>query len=304
MSTDSKAALPASVIEVVPGRLYAIGGGIASDQSVSWFPDQTIGWMPMQCYCLVDGDKTLLLDCGLPAHSEDVMRGIEALTAGRAAPNLLISYWEPGAIGELPALVKRFGIKEVITYAGLNPFDFFENFEEAVAQSQLEARKGNAKPIPLMPGEFYALGGLRVEAISPALRVLLTTWYYEESTKSLFTADAFPMLPNSTAPRPYVTTPPASALTPDAMEHWLSVKFSWLTGAFCEEIVADLEQLVTRLDIERICPSIGAIIEGRDAVRQVFASTVAALHTMSKYPRKSVFDGFDWNKALTADPVF
>jgi hypothetical protein len=74
--------------------------------------------------------------------------------------------------------------------------------------------------------------------------------------------------------------------------------------AHCDAIVADLEGLAARHMIDRICPTIGAIIEGPAAVRQAFRATVGALRALAKKPRQSALADFNWKRALTADPLF
>ena len=57
MVADSAAAvalLPPSVTEVVADKVYAIGGTIPAQQSLTWSPRRA-GWLPIQCYLFQDG---------------------------------------------------------------------------------------------------------------------------------------------------------------------------------------------------------------------------------------------------------
>ncbi|QIB33112.1 MBL fold metallo-hydrolase [Ancylobacter pratisalsi] len=289
------AALPASVAEIVPGQIYAIGGGIPAGQSVSWLREDRSGWMPVQAYLLRSTDRALVIDCGLPVDAEGLNAGFDALLDGLPPPRLLISRWEPDAIAGLPRFVERYGVTDVLSYAGLNPLDFFEGFEGAAARSLVDVQARMARLVPVLPGETIDHGNLRLQAISPALRLLLTMWYYEPATRSLFTADAFGLMANPDAPCPFASPISAEALSPVLMRDTLLAKFDWFIGAHVEPIVAELEEMLARLDIERICPSIGGLIEGRPSVERVFAATIDMIRRLGAEKRSSSLSGFDWS---------
>lgn len=299
-----QATLPKSVVEIVPGRLFAVGGAVPHSTSVSWIEARSSGFTPVQCYVFRSARSTMVMDCGLPIHAAEVGAGLDALLAGHPPPRLLISRWEPDAMAGLPWLVERYRVPEVLSYAGLNPLDFFTGFEQAAAQSQVDTRAGAATLVPILPGEVIEHGSLRIEAISPTLRLLLTLWYYEAKTRSLFTADAFTLFANPSGPTPFIARPAPGELTAAAFARSLHTKFDWLVGAHCEPIVADLEALLARYKIDRICPNIGGIIEGRAAVKQAFRSTIDALRLLAAEPRQSAVADFDWKRALTSTPLF
>jgi glyoxylase-like metal-dependent hydrolase (beta-lactamase superfamily II) len=296
--------LPDSVAEIVPDELYAIGGAVPQSISVSWIDERASGWTPVQCFVFISNGKALVMDCGLPAHTAEVGAGLDALLAGCPPPRLLVSRWEPDAMGALPWLVERYKVPEVLSYAGLNPLDFFEGFERAAARSQVDARRHGAQLVPILPGDIIEHGSMRLTAISPALRLLLTMWYYESSTRSLFTADAFTLLTNPSGPAPLIARDAAGKLTSAVTQRCLRAKFDWLVGAYCEEVIADLDSIAARYEIDRICPTIGAIIEGPALVQKVFRTTTSALRALAKKRRQSALIGFDWKRALTSDPLF
>lgn len=288
-------ALPASVAEIVPGQIYAVGGGIPAGQSVSWLREDRSGWMPVQAYLFRSAGRALVMDCGLPVHAAGLDAGFDALLDGLAPPRLLLSRWEPDAIVGLPRFVERYGVTEVLSYAGLNPLDFFEGFEGAAARSLVDAHARTARLVPILPGETIEHGTLRLAAISPALRLLLTMWYYEPATRSLFTADAFGLVANPDAPYPFASRISAEALSPGIVRDTLLAKFDWFIGAHVEPIVTELEEILARFDIERICPSIGGVIEGRSGVERVFKATIDTIRKLGAEKRSSSLRGFDWS---------
>ena len=293
--------LPPSVATVVPDAVYAVGGGIPSSMSVSWIPPARAGWMPVQCFVLRSGRNAMVLDCGLGVHTTHIAAGLDAVLAGADIPQLLVSRWEPDAMANLPWLLETFGIKQVLSYGGINPLDFFEGFEAAAARSLAEGVAGPAQLVPVSVGEVLSVGSLRIEVLATSLRLLLTNWFYEATTRSLFTADSFGFLANSFKPYPFVARPSKTQLTRKILRDSLMTKFDWLAGAHCRTLIADLQAIQSRYVIDRVCPTFGGIIEGRDAVSQLMKSASSALKELSGETRLNGLAGFDWQRALSPE---
>jgi glyoxylase-like metal-dependent hydrolase (beta-lactamase superfamily II) len=298
----NESALPDSVIEIA-GAFYAVGGGIPASTSISWMPDGLQGWIPFQCYVFHGERDALVLDGGLGIHRQCIGAGLDRLLADRRDRRLLVSRWEPDAMVNLPWLVDRYGIREVLSLGGINPLDFFDGFDAAAVQSNAQTQAAPADLVPIAPGDRLAVGDFELEVINPSLRLLLTTWFYEKHTRSLFTADSFGFLTNPTLPRPWLARPHSSQITSKVIEQALVQKFDWLCGAYCDTLIADIEKLTATLRIDRICPSFGAVIEGSEAVAQVLESTLEALQCLSRKPRQRALAGFDWAAALSEDAV-
>src|SRR6185312_6588658 len=130
----------------------------------------------------------IVLDSGPGAHRAAIASGLRDALRGAGRPRALISRWEPDSMVNLPWLIEQFGIREVLSYGGIDPLDFFERFENEVATAQVRAASGAARLIPIEPGEIIPVGALRVEVVPVSLRLLLTIWFYEHRTGSLFTA--------------------------------------------------------------------------------------------------------------------
>lgn len=282
---------------IVPGALYAVGGGVPADVPVSWIPEGPGGWMPVQCFIFRDGREAVVMDSGLGAHRAAIEAGLQDLLGDGPPPRALISRWEPDAMVNLPWLIRRFGVRDVLSYGGIDPLDFFERFEEAAATAQVEAA-GPARLVPIGPGQVLHVGALRIEVLPVSLRLLLAVWFFEHTTGSLFTADSFGFLPNPAGPFPFAARPHAEALSPAVLRRSLETKFDWLVGARTEALIADLDALHARLPIERVCPSFGGIIEGQDNVSRLFRSTTAALRQLASERSASPLAGFDWQRAL------
>lgn len=297
------ASLSSSVAAIVPDAIYAVGGGVPADVSVSWIPQGLGGWMPVQCFVLRDGGEAVVMDSGLGVHRAVVEIGLSQLLDGHPPPRALISRWEPDSMVNLPWLIERFGVRDVLSYGGINPLDFFERFEEATATAQVEAAAGSAKLVPIGLGEMVHVGALRIEVVPVSLRLLLAVWFYEHTTGSLFTADSFGFLPNPARAAPFAIRPGVEMLSPAVLRRSLETKFDWLIGAYSDALIADLEALHARLPIQRVCPSFGGVIEGKDNVARLFRSTATALHRLAAERPPSPLAGFDWQHALAAEAV-
>lgn len=297
-----RVALPPVVVEIA-ADLYAVAGAIPADTSISWIADGLSGWMPIQCYVFRGARDALILDGGLGIHREAIGRGLDHLLAGCDEVRLLVSRWEPDAMVNLPWLVRRYGIGSVLSLGGINPLDFFDGFDAAALQSHAETQAAPATLVPITPGDSLTAGPFEIEVINPSLRLLLTTWFYDKRSHSLFTADSFGFLTNPDAPCPLVARPGASDITVDVLENALAKKFDWLCGAYCDTLVADLERLMSTYRIDRICPTFGAVIEGSDQVAAVMAATIAALERLARRPRQRALAGFDWEAALSPNAV-
>lgn len=298
MNALSRIVRDGAVAAVVPGTLYAVGGGIPASLPVSWLPEGFAGWMPVQCYVLRDGRDAVVLDSGLGAHRAAIEAGLRAVLADCTPPRALISRWEPDSMVNLPWLIRTFGVREVLSYGGIDPLDFFERFEEASALVQAETAAGPARLVPIGPGQMIYVGALRIEVLPVSLRLLLAVWFFEHTTGSLFTADSFGFLPNPAGPSPYAARPDAEMLSPLMLRRSLQTKFDWLVGAHTDALVADLEAMQARLPIQRVCPSFGGIIQGRDEVARLFRAAAGALRQLGSERPASPFAGFDWQRAL------
>jgi hypothetical protein len=69
------------LLELVAGRLYAIGGVAPADGRISWLPPGIDGFELSHCYLLREAGGAPLIDSGLPAHREAVLDGLSETLA-------------------------------------------------------------------------------------------------------------------------------------------------------------------------------------------------------------------------------
>ena len=145
----------------------------------------------------------------------------------------------------------------------------------------------------MKPGPLGKIGRLDLEMLRGALMVLPTFWFYEKTTRTLFTSDCWGFVPKaSVADRP-VRTPSSAELSSKKIESFLDKKFDWLACIDNSPLAADLKAVFSGRVVDRICPTSGCIIEGRAAVERLVEQTLEALSAMAKRPRQSVLAG--WN---------
>lgn len=286
---------PASVTEIVPETVYAIGGRIATDEGLPWLPKNARGLVPFQCFALKSQGRFVLIDGGLTVHRSEISAGLVALVKDTNERAMMITRRDTDAIINMPWLLRDFGIKKVYLGSGdVSPLDFFESLEHSAAVAQMHVISTYAPAEWLAPGLKMKIGELEVEFLRTSLRVLSTNWIYESTTKTLFSSDSWAFLTCSQKLSPLVVQPEANEITTEMIMEFLDVKFDWLRAIDTTAIIADLE-LIRRRHIERICPSFGRVIEGRAAVEIVLARTVEALGHMARLPRRSLLTGFDWS---------
>lgn len=285
--------LPASVTEICPGTIYALGGSLTADERCSaWIPRHVRGFIPFQCYVLRDGDQLLMLDGGLPVHRAEVRAGLEALTGGTDERRFMMTRRELDTILNLPWITHDFKFQTLYCGGDLSPIDFFEKMDDASFDEQIKTLVDTPFDF-LKPGPLGNIGRLELEMLRGALMVLPTFWFYEKTTRTLFSSDCWGFLSKPSAAASPVRTPSDAELSDSAVEKFLGMKFDWLASIDNAPLAADLQAVFANRPVDRICPNFGCIIEGRAAVERLVDQTLEALRKMAKKPRQSLLIG--WN---------
>jgi len=286
-------ALPASVTEICPGTIYAVGGTLPADERCgAWIPRDVRGFIPFQCYVLRDAGQFLMLDGGLPVHRAEVRAGIEALIGGSHERRFMMTRRELDTILNLPWIAHDFKFHTLYCGGDLSPIDFFEKMDDVSFDEQIKTLVDTPFDF-LKPGPLGNIGRLELEMLRGALMVLPTFWFYEKTTRTLFTSDCWGFLPKASADASPLRTPSDAELSSEWVEKFLSMKFDWLASIDNAPLAADLQAVFAGRVVDRICPTSGCIIEGRAAVERLVGQTLDALKTLAKRPRRSVLEG--WN---------
>lgn len=292
MSPPVSTALPPSVTDVAEGKVFALGPSIEARRCHAWIAADVSGWMPFQCYVLRDADQLVMLDGGFPAMRDAVREGLQELVPGTRRRRFMMTRRELDTILNLPWIAHDFAFDSAHCGGDLSPIDFFEKIDDVSIDAQIKTLM-DAPFSFVKPGEIYEIGSLRLEMIRASLMVLPTFWFYESTTRTLFTSDCFGIVPQATPRDPRMVRPRDVEITAERIRAFLNVKFDWLRGIDNRPLAKDLEKVFSDRPVDRICPNLGCIIEGRDAVDRVLSQTLVALAEMAKEPWRSVLT--DWN---------
>ena len=136
--------------------------------------------------------------------------------------------------------------------------------------------------------------------IRASLMVLPTFWFYEATTRTLFTSDCFGIVPQTSPADPRVVRPWDDQISAARIRAFLNAKFDWLRGIDNRPLAKDLVKVFSDRAIDRVCPNLGCIIEGRAAVDHLLEQTLVALSDMTKEPWRSVLTGWNYQPAAAS----
>jgi hypothetical protein len=281
-----------AVTELIPGRLFAIAGTVATDRPTTWIAPHLRDRLAVSCYVLKDAGEALVIDTGLAAHREPIADGLAAVLAGTGKRSLIMTRREPDAIINLPWLIKRFGIDPVYCGGILSPLDFFERLDRETAAAHINAI-ADIGVTWLNAGAVIPIGALRLRVLRTTLCVLPKSHLYEERTRSLFASDSWGFLTQVAESGVGTVTARDGRLSRDAVAAYLRHKFDWLLGIDTGPVQQDVAHLLADREIDRICPGYGCVIEGADLVRHVIDETVAAIASLAQEPMADRLRGFD-----------
>jgi len=285
-------------LELAPG-LFAIGGTVRASSAGTWLPPGSKGFLPVQCYALQSGDELLLIDAGLAIHRDEITQGLRLLAAAARRRSVLTTRREPDTIINLPWLVSQHGFQRVFLSGLLNPLDYFDSFEFRATETHLAATS-DVEVAWLAPGQAVEVGDIRIDMSAPLIRVLSTDWFFERRSGTLFTSDFGGFFCSETARGPFEWSGDERDLSAERIAAIIGTKCEWLRSIDTRPMIENIRQACAGRDVQRICPSFGGVIEGRENVQRVLACVFEALELLSRQPWESSLKGFDWEKALTA----
>lgn len=253
------------IVELVPRRLYRLGGRVSCDGRVTWAPYNPGAVLPSSCYLAVDEDAAVLIDVGVARHGPDIVQQLDTLLAAGTPLDVFLTRMEADVVTALGSLLASRTVATVYAGGAQNPFDFFDDLNASgIIESGFQASLGRKKPgeaIPLSPDR-------ELKVLTTPLRLLATYWLYDTGTRTLFTSDSFGYATTGGARSAPVVTMSNDAVTEDAVLEQLRGKFDYLFGAATHKIAEGLENLFNQLAIDRIAPSHGCVLEGPDVVER------------------------------------
>jgi flavorubredoxin len=282
---------------VVDGRLYVLGDAIEADADrVSWLPRDASGYQPVNGYLLVEGDRRLMVDTGLPVHEQAVLSQLGSLLPDGASVELCLTRAELDCSGNVGAISRAVGVSAVRTGGRPNPFDAFDMIQDV----QSDAGAGRL-PISRMRGEApVELSPTRtVEMLAAPLRILTTFWVYDSGTRTLFTSDSFGHMLAGDVDESRVVAGDAAPDLERVQAH-LFAKFGWLERAIKTKLIERLDAVFEDRVVEIIAPAHGRVLRGAALVE---AHHQAVRQALDSRPAPAPVDGRSDSWGQPADPA-
>lgn len=256
-------------IAIVPGRLYVLGGVVPAHDDINWLPDGRRGYESINAYLLTEPSRALFIDTGVALQREAIIEQATELLAPPRAVEIFLTRAEPDAAGNLGELIQTFNVRRAYTGGRSNPFDFFE---EASGGIELEMKRvADAVPGRIRSGDPIELSPTRdVVSITPALRLLSTSWAFDHETRTLFTSDSFGQFGLRSPEANIFMDELASEGDYTMTREWLLTKFDWLEGARLASIRDSIANVALQFPTEYVAPTHGRILRGRAVVQSHF----------------------------------
>jgi flavorubredoxin len=267
--------------ELVEGSLYLLGGSVEIADDLSWRAPRHNGrFERFNAYLVVEDEDAVLIETGVAANWELVRSQLSSLLSqGLNLRAIVSTRLEPDCLSNLSRIASTFDLENVVVYApgGLNPLDFFDDLNT----KELVERLGFQTRI-LRPGVTIELSLTRVlEVIVPELRTLSTAWIRDRATSTLFSSDIFTQYSGQDPSEKLATDVTGPNLDENNFtEHFLT-KFDWLPRADVHTMIPEVQTVYGGGEVERIAPTRGLVIEGRDLVRKNVEDMLSLLETIS-----------------------
>jgi hypothetical protein len=220
-------------------------------------------------------------------HLPQIEAALAQTVAGTTRRRMMNTRREQDCMANIGALVRRFAIAEVPYVGVLNPVEMTDVLENDEAEARIAALS-NARAIRIEVGQMVEVGRLRIEPLRVQLRLLATNWFFDHTTRTLFTSDSFGFLTRATPDAPLVRAPDKAPIAAADIARMLSAKFDWLVGIDPAPILADLDAIFAARAVDRICPCYGCVIEGPAAVAEALARMKDAIALLAAKPKATI----------------
>lgn len=256
-----------SAIELLPGGLYALGGLVELDGSITWAPSDARGYQPVNGYLALEPDQATVIDTGLAMHSELVRAQLAERCPAPGQVTIALTRAEYDCMGNLGPVIEAMPVADLYTGGTNNPFDGPDDPGSPHGRwNRLFKLRTIPLETPIPVGQSR-----RLEVWSAPLRVLPTHWLHDSATGCLFTSDLFShtVLEDPAASRVISSISPfwRSDDAAQVVKGHLLAKFNWLPmAAGTTTFVESLDAVFGRYDVRMIAPTHGCILVGAEVV--------------------------------------
>lgn len=254
--------------EIVPGRIYRLGGAVKLDNNVSWVPPHVRGYQPQNCFLVIEKETATLIDTGIAAHQDIVVEQLLSILPKGLPLTVFLTRSEYDCIGGLAGIQKHVPVARLLAGGSVNPFDAFDGVIGLTDTWDTRIQLGR-NPVG---GSSTLETSEALETLTPALRLLVTFWVYDRVSKTLFSSDLFGHTIVEALEEPIVIDDDTKdSTTPQSVRQHMLAKFHWLAQSLHDGVpLRDLKKVFADREIENIAPSHGRILRGREAVSRHF----------------------------------
>jgi len=169
-------------------------------------------------------------------------------------------------------------VDQLLTGGVLNPFDAFDGIgAQQYYRNRVQFDAGEYRGAPVIRLRQIDIPGRPLEVVSARLRLLPAFWLFDPGSRTLFTSDSFG---HCTQPSPCdsrLLTAAVDASTPEYVAEQLLTKFAGLRDGTNRAIREDLAATFSRLKPERLAPTHGRVLVGRNLVDRHLALVLEVL---------------------------
>jgi flavorubredoxin len=244
------------------------------DERITWHVPGLQGFEPYNEYLIENGDRVLLIDGGIALHAESIISTLRE-QVGRRKLYLYGTRIELECIGNFGRLLAAFPEAELVT----------ANVVPLAALFHMPDFSSTNVPITHMSmGDTLAQFGFpHIKIWQGPLRMLGTSWLWDERSRILFTTDFFntDMLGNGN--ESVVRTALEGMPQPDHIYRTLLRKFDWLPAADTSTIERDWNTLFANVDPVMIAPIHGRVQSGPLVVKRAIEN-----HRIASFEQRGV----------------
>ena len=257
------------IIELSPNKAFSLQNIVKLDGRLSAYPPDEDGYVPLNCYLVKEEKGAFLFDTGYVFHQDNILTQLNSILDKNTPLSIIpLRINEFMSVGNAKAISHNF---KVISYYSPHPeasdwFDFTD-----------KERDLSLKEIPtnLLRGtvtcEVGEGSGRNIQVISAPLRLINTSWIYDEQTKILFSSDMFNYGIARSDQEEWIIKQNDPNITKGVVRSFLlNTRYWWLEGAKTRLLRDNIRKVYDTYDIDMIAPGYGKIFQGKELVKQQF----------------------------------
>ncbi len=247
--------------EILPSKVYRLGGHIELNGRITWAPKIAGRYTPHNNYVVMEQDRAYLIDTGVAAHQQLVIDQLRNLVDPGMPITIFLTRSEYSCSGNLAALCEACRIEELVT-SSRNPFDGSGEIIAAVTDRvrRTEPDRGAVAPI----GSSQSL-----TIIPSLLRLINTYWAYDAENKTLFTSDMFGHVSVADPSFPsIIDSIDDDDTTYEQVKDHTLIRYHWLPVATTKPLIDWLDHFFASYPVEIIAPTSGCVLKGEALVKK------------------------------------